>query len=193
MPTKTKRSKKMSILFINACVRENSRTLILAKSIMKDMVGDVTEVKLDLENIEPLNGKSLEKRESLVHAGKYDDPMFRYAKQFAEADEIVIAAPFWDLSFPAKLKVYLEQITVSGLTFKYVNGRPSGLCKAKKLTYVTTSGGPIFADFGYSYVKTLAQNFYGITETKAYRAMNLDVNMISAEELLTKATISVDL
>ena len=183
----------MSILFINACVRENSRTLILAKSIMKDMVGDVTEVKLDLENIEPLNGKSLEKRESLVHAGKYDDPMFRYAKQFAEADEIVIAAPFWDLSFPAKLKVYLEQITVSGLTFKYVNGRPSGLCKAKKLTYVTTSGGPIFADFGYSYVKTLAQNFYGITETKAYRAMNLDVNMISAEELLTKATISVDL
>ena len=183
----------MSILFINACVRENSRTLILAKSIMKDMVGDVTEVKLDLENIEPLNGKSLEKREGLVHAGKYDDPMFRYAKQFAEADEIVIAAPFWDLSFPAKLKVYLEQITVSGLTFKYVNGRPKGLCKAKKLTYVTTSGGPIFADFGYSYVKTLAQNFYGITETKAYRAMNLDVNMISAEELLTKATISVDL
>lgn len=183
----------MSILFVNACVRENSRTLILAKSIMKDMVGDVTEVKLDLENIEPLNGKSLEKREALIREGKYDDPMFRYAKQFAEADEIVIAAPFWDLSFPAKLKVYLEQITVSGLTFKYVNGRPSGLCKAKKLTYVTTSGGPIFADFGYSYVKTLAQNFYGITETKAYRAMNLDVNMISAEELLTKATISVDL
>lgn len=183
----------MSILFVNACVRENSRTLILAKSIMKDMVGDVTELKLDLENIEPLNGKSLEKREALIREGKYDDPMFRYAKQFAEADEIVIAAPFWDLSFPAKLKVYLEQITVSGLTFKYVNGRPSGLCKAKKLTYVTTSGGPIFADFGYSYVKTLAQNFYGITETKAYRAMNLDVNMISAEELLTKATISVDL
>lgn len=183
----------MSILFVNACVRENSRTLILAKSIMKDMVGDVTELKLDLENIEPLNGKSLEKREALIREGKYDDPMFRYAKQFAEADEIVIAAPFWDLSFPAKLKVYLEQITVSGLTFKYVNGRPKGLCKAKKLTYVTTSGGSIFADFGYSYVKTLAQNFYGITETKAYRAMNLDVNMISAEELLTKATISVDL
>ena len=181
----------MSILFINACVRENSRTLILAKSIMKDMVGDVTELKLDLENIEPLNGKSLEKRESLVHAGKYDDPMFRYAKQFAEADEIVIAAPFWDLSFPALLKIYLEQITVSGITFEYVNGRPYGLCKAKRLTYVTTSGGPIFADFGYAYVKALAQNFYGIRETKAYRATNLDVSGISAEELLAKAEISV--
>ena len=181
----------MSILFINACVRENSRTLVLAKSIMKDMVGAVTEVKLDLEDIEPLNRESLEKRESLVREGKYDDPMLRYARQFALADEIVIAAPFWDLAFPAKLKVYLEQITVSGLTFKYENNRPKGLCKAKKLTYVTTSGGPIFADFGYAYVKTLAQNFYGIKETKAYRAMNLDVDMISAEELLEKAEISV--
>ena len=181
----------MSILFVNACVRENSRTLVLSKSIMKDMIGDIIEVKLDLEDIEPLSRASLEKREALIREGKYDDPMFRYAKQFAEADDIVIAAPFWDISFPAKLKVYLEQITVSGLTFKYVNGRPTGLCKAKSLTYVTTSGGPIFADFGYSYVKTLAENFYGIKSTKAYRAMNLDVQTISAEELLTKAEISV--
>ena len=41
--------------------------------------------------------------------------MFRYARQFAEAEEIVIAAPFWDLSFHAKLKIYLGQITISGL------------------------------------------------------------------------------
>lgn len=181
----------MSILFINACVRENSRTLALAKSIMKDMVGEITEVALNLEDIAPLNGDSLEKREGLICAGKYDDPMFRYAKQFAAADEIVIAAPFWDLSFPAKLKIYLEQITVSGLTFKYVNGHPEGLCKAKCLSYVTTSGGPIFADFGYSYVKTVAQSFYGINKTKAYRAENLDVDMISAEDLLSKVKISV--
>ena len=181
----------MSILFINACVRENSRTLVLAKHIMKDMAGDITEVNLSLEDIEPLNNESLEKRERLIGGGNYDDPMFRYAKQFAEADEIVIAAPFWDLSFPAKLKIYFEQITVSGLTFKYQKGCPLGLCKAKGLTYVTTSGGPIFADFGYTYVKTIAQSFYGIKKTKAYRAMSLDIDMISAEELLEKAEISV--
>ena len=161
------------------------------KNIMKDMVGEITEVKLCLEDIEPLNNELLEKRESLIHAGSYDDPMFRYAKQFAEADEIVIAAPFWDLSFPAMLKIYFEQITVSGLTFKYSKGCPIGLCKAKRLTYVTTSGGPIFADFGYTYVKTIAQSFYGIKQTKAYRAMNLDIDMISAEDLMTKASISV--
>lgn len=181
----------MSVLFINACVRENSRTLVLAKSLLKDMSGEITEVDLNRENILPLNRELLEKREQLIHCGNKTDPMFRYAKQFAQADEIVVAAPFWDLSFPAILKIYLEQITVSGITFEYINGRPSGLCKAKRLTYVTTSGGPIFADFGYEYVKTLAKNFYGIAETKAYRAMNLDVNVISAEELLEKAEISV--
>ena len=181
----------MSILFINACVRENSRTLVLAKNIIKNMTGEITEVDLSLENIEALNAELLEKRERLIKDGRFDDPMFSYARQFAQANEIVIAAPFWDLSFPAKVKIYLEQITVSGITFKYVEGRPSGLCKAKKLTYVTTSGGPIFDDFGYAYVKTLAQKFYGIEKTEAVRAMNLDVDMISAEELLAKATISI--
>ena len=181
----------MAILFINACVRENSRTLVLAKNILSKMTGEVIEVNLNQENIVPLNRELLEKRENLISEGNKNDPMFYYAKQFAEADEIVIAAPLWDLSFPAILKIYMEQIAVSGITFDYVGGRPCGLCKAKKLTYVTTSGGPIFADFGYEYIKTLAKNFYGIRETKAYRAMNLDVNMISAEDVLTKADITV--
>ena len=181
----------MSTLLINACVREQSRTLVLAKSVMKDMQDEIIEVNLNLEDLEPLDGEQLAKRDRLIREGKWDDPMFRYATQFASADEIVIAAPFWDLSFPAKLKIYFEQITVSGITFKYINGRPSGLCKAKSLTYVTTSGGPIIDDFGYTYVKTLAQKFYGIGKTSAVRAMNLDVEMISAEDLLKRATISV--
>ena len=180
----------MSILFINACVRENSRTLVLAQKILSDMSSEVIEVNLNQENIVPLNRELLEKREKIIISGNKNDPMLYYARQFAQADEIVIAAPFWDLSFPAILKAYIEQITVSGITFDYVNGGPCGLCKAKSLTYVTTSGGPIFADFGYEYIKALSKNFYGISETKAYRAMNLDVNMITAEEVLTKAEIS---
>lgn len=56
--------------------------------------------------------------------GDYRDPLFRYAKQFAQAADIVVAAPYWDLSFPAILKVYLEQICVTGLTFQYT---PEGI------------------------------------------------------------------
>ena len=181
----------MSTLFINACVRENSRTLVLAGNILKDIPGEIIEVDLNHETIAPLNRDLLEKRESLLCDGNTDDPMFDYAKQFAQADEIVIAAPFWDLSFPAILKTYIERITVSGITFQYIGDTPHGLCKAKRLTYITTSGGSIFVDFGYEYIKALAKNFYGIPETKAYRATNLDINMITPEDVLTTAEISV--
>lgn len=181
----------MSILFINACIRKNSRTLVLAKNVMNDMLGEITEIKLNTEDIEALDRASLKKREQLIDEGKLDDPMLRYARQFAEAEEIIIAAPYWDMSFPAKLKIYLEQIAVTGITFKYVAGRPTGLCKAKKLIYVTTSGGPIIYDFGFTYVKALAEKFFGIKKIVAVRAMNLDVEMISAKDLLRRAKITV--
>ena len=181
----------MSKLFINACVRENSRTLILARDFIQKNIGNVTEINLDKEGLLPLNRETLKMREALLYANSLGDPMFKYAKQFAEAEEIIIAAPFWDLSFPAALKTYIEHITVSGITFQYLNGKPIGLCRAKRLTYVTTSGGEIFEDFGYTYLKTLANTFYGIPETVAIRAMNLDVLEITAESVLTNATISV--
>ena len=66
----------MSILFINACVREESRTLVLAKSIMKNMKEEIIEVDLNVENISPLNRELLKKRESLIGEGKTDEPMF---------------------------------------------------------------------------------------------------------------------
>lgn len=180
----------MNILFINACVRNASRTRVLAKEILSKMQGDITEIDLAKETLAPLNLVSLEERERLLASGEMDSPIFEHAKRFAQADEIVIATPFWDLSFPAILKIYMEHITVAGITFTYRDGRPKGLCKAKRLTYITTAGGEIVCDFGYSYIKALANNFYGIQDTVAYRATNLDVEGISAEELLQRVTIS---
>ena len=180
----------MNILFVNACVRKESRTLVLAKEILSKMQGNITEIDLTKENLTPLNCTSLEEREHLLKSRDMDAPMLQYAKQFAQADEIVIAAPFWDLSFPSILKIYMEQITVAGITFEYRNGRPTGLCKATRLVYVTTAGGEIFCDFGYAYIKALANNFFGIPDTIAYRATNLDAQGISADRLLQEATLS---
>ena len=102
---------------------------------------------------------------------------FEQAKKFANADTIVIAAPFWDLSFPSVLKIYFENITVSGITFEYSReGRPISKCNAKKLYYVTTSGGPIGKNnFGFDYVKALAENFFGISEVCFFSAEGLDI------------------
>ena len=116
-------------------------------------------------------------RDSLIYAGQFDDPFLKLARQFADAEEILIAAPFWDLSFPASLKQYIELINVVGVTFVYTEeGIPKGLCKAKKLTFVTTAGGDFFPEeFGYGYIKSMAQNFYGINDVELVKVTGLDI------------------
>ena len=181
----------MKNLFINACVRgTDSRTLVIAKDILKNIQGPTTELVLNNAHLQPLTSVTLALREKLIENCDFSHPIFDYAKQFASADTIIIAAPHWDLAFPALLKIYLENICVSGITFKYNNAQPIGLCKAKKLIYVTTSGGPIFADFGYNYIKAVATTLFGIKDTVCFKAENLDINNISANEVLTKATIT---
>lgn len=175
------------ILFVDACVRENSRTLALAECILDKLSGEIFKIKLEQEHLKPLDGKMLEKRERLVSENDVSDGMFRYAKEFAAADTIVIAAPYWDLSFPAMLKIYMEQITVCGITFRYAKGVPQGMCRAKRLIYVTTAGGTIYDNFGYEYVKALAQKLYGISKVMLFKAENLDIDGNDENEILSTA------
>ena len=164
------------ILFINACVRPSSRTFELANHVLSKLSGSVQEVKLYNEQLLPLDLEQIELRDKSTKTKDFSNPVFDLAKQFANVDTIVIAAPYWDLSFPAVVKSYFENITVNGLTFAYgENGIPKGLCKAKRLIYVTTSGGPIMHNFGFDYVSALAKNFYGINDVQLVKAEGLDI------------------
>lgn len=179
------------ILFVNACVRKHSRTLILAKKLLETLHGEVKEVQLEKLVFPVVNEEFITLREELKNAGKYDDPMFSLGRDFANADTIVIAAPYYDLSFPAMLKQYFEQINVLGLTFTYSeSGTPQGLCKAKDLYYVTTAGGPILSDeLGFGYVKALAENFYGIKNIYQIKAEGLDIIGADVEAILNSTKI----
>ena len=177
------------LLYINACVREESRTRRLAETLIARLTGNVKEVRLIDLSFPKADGAFIEKRDRLLAEGDFSDPMFDLAKEFAAADTVVIAAPFWDLSFPAALKQYLEQINASGITFYYTeDGMPHGLCRAKKLYYVTTAGGPIVSDaFGFGYVRALAEGFFGIPETHMISAENLDIDGADVEAILQEA------
>lgn len=166
----------MKILLVNSCVRQNSRTLELAKAVLAELRGELQEVRLYPDGPEGLTEETLRQRDALLAAKEYDHPMLRAARQFAEADTVVIAAPYWDLLFPAKLRAYLEEVTASGITFRYAeDGRPQGLCRAKRLIYVTTAGGPILWNLGYSYAETLCRAFYGIPDVCLVKAEGLDI------------------
>ena len=171
----------MSTLFINACIRPESRTLKLAEELLSKLekeTGTPAEVlNLENENLRPLSNADIAKRDKAAADSNFSDPLFRYAKQFAEADIIVMAAPYWDLSFPALIKLYFEAITICGIVFRYTpEGYPQGLCKAKKFYYVTTSGGYIGEyDFGFQYAKAVVTKLYGIPEAECIKKEGLDI------------------
>lgn len=174
------------LLYIDACVREGSRTRRLADCLLKTLGAPCDHLRLADCSFPAVDEAFLSQRDRLIGEGNFSHPMFEYARQFAAADEIVIAAPFWDLSFPAALKAYLEQINVVGLTFRYTpEGVPEGLCRAGKLYYVTTVGGDYYPEaYGFGYVKALARNFYGIPEVELIKATGLDIVGAPVERIL---------
>lgn len=187
----------MNILYIDASVRPDSRTKRLAHHFFKgieELNANIKELYLTNACIPPLNRESLEHRTKLSEEQNFDEPIFHYAKEYAAADMIVISAPYWDLSFPATLKTYIEAINVVGLTFIYnENGKPVGLCSAKKLVYITTAGGKIISDeYGFGYIKELANKFHGIEDIEYIKAEELDIIGADVENIIEKIEKKID-
>ena len=110
-----------------------------------------------------------------------------------DADVIVVAAPYWDLSFPSILKVFFEHINVLKLVFDYSDkGEIVSLCKAKKLYYITTKGGFGPDDFGFRYIEALSKTFYGIKDIALIKAESLDIYGNNVEDILAKAKEDID-
>ncbi len=184
----------MTTLFVNACMRkEASRTLALCREYL-ERFDDVVEVDLATLGLKPFDADMVAHRSEKQLAEAWDDPVFALSRQFAEADDIVIGAPYWDLSFPAALKIYFEHVSVCESTFHYTeDARCEGLCKARRITYVTTCGGSVEgANFGYEYVCGIAKMF-GIPEVRFVAAENLDVLGIDVEAQLDKARTQLEL
>ena len=182
------------ILFINACVRAGSRTKRLADRLLSALGGQVEEIRLDAFSFPVVDETYLEKRERCVLARDFGHPLLEPAARFSKADEIVIASPLWDLSFPAVLKRYLELVNVVGVTFRYTAaGVPEGLCRAKRLFYVTTAGGDIVPDeYGFGYIRALAQTFYGIRDVRLIKAIGLDLAGADPESIIQQTMEQID-
>ena len=183
------------ILFVNACVKKNSRTKRIADKLLERLkfkasednkAEEILEVKLEGISFPKTDEKFLAYRDDCIARGNFSDEYFDLAKNFARADTIVIAAPYYDLSFPASLKQYVEHINVMGITFEYTDeGYPKALCNAKKLYYVTSAGGVFVPEeFGYGYIKSLSENFYGIKDCEKIQAVGLDVVGADVESII---------
>ena len=139
----------MKLLFVDCCISqrgENSRTAALAKAYLEGFRSAHPDAQVEtvtpetLLNLRPFDVPALNEREALASVGAWDAPGFDLAWQFRRADRIVVAAPFWDLSYPAALRTYVEYISANGLTYHYDASGCHGDCAADSLVYLTTGG-----------------------------------------------------
>ena len=117
----------MKLLFIDGCISqrgEGSRTRALANAFLSAFresrpEAEVETAALETLGLAPFLPAALDERDALASSGAFDAPVVDLARQFRGADKIVAAAPFWDLSFPAVMRVYIEHISVCGLCYHY--------------------------------------------------------------------------
>ncbi len=182
-----------NILYIDCLIRnEKSRTKLIADAFFGALDTSrfaVTHLILNDEGLLPLDSERLARRDALISGSNLDNEMFRYAHQFASADVVVIAAPFWDLSFPAMLKIYIENISVQNVTFGYGDNGLVGLCRGKHLVFLTSRGGLYTnsdMEHGDAYIKSL-KTFFGFDEYTCVAADGLDICGFDIEAILADA------
>ena len=164
------------LVVIDACIRgEDSRTRRIAEPILGALAKryEITRFDLTKMPMEPLTPETYAERV----AGQVPAWALEAAKTVAAADRIVVVAPFWDMSFPAVVKVFFEHISLFDVTFTD-NGRSCvGLCKCEKVMYITTRGMNIptgdSREQGTSYLQALSR-LWDLGTVLTVAAWNLD-------------------
>lgn len=177
------------LLFVNACIRENSRTENLSRRYLKMLEDEyqIEEVSLSELNLKPIGAVELKQRDEDIALGKFDDEKYHLARQFSEADSIVIAAPYWDCLFPAILRIYLERICVTDITFSYgEDGMPTKKCQAERLTYITTCGGFLPEKSAVESLIREMGGLFSIEDVRFYAAEGMDVYPEKVQDILEK-------
>lgn len=182
----------MKLLFVNACARKQSRTLELCRYFLEQYKQCHNDVEIEEINIceqkdlLPMNEQMLALRNDIIQKKDWNHAMMKYALQWNQAEKILIAAPYWDWSFPSVLKIYVENIMVSELNFVFRENRSVGLCKGQKMLYVTTAGGDATQNMGYDYIKRVLVEL-GEYQSQYVHADNLDVFGIDITAQMQKA------
>lgn len=178
-----------NIIFIDACMRAGSRTKRIAERIIEELSGRyrIETIRLGEAEYPVVDNRILEERNN----GTVPKAHAELAGRIAAADRIVIAAPFWDMSFPSALKVFFENMSLFGITFDSNDKECYGLCKAEKVMYITTRGMDISTgdqlEQATPYIRALS-HLWGWGELTVISAQNMDYSSPEEiEERISKA------
>ena len=180
-----------NLLYIDACIRDKeSRTKRIAEPIVAELSNkyNVTKLVLNELDLAIVQKDLLDKRMK----GEIPPVVMNWAEQVRDADRIVIAAPFWDMSIPAALKVFIELCSIFNVTFKSNDKTCYGNCNAEKMLYITTRGMDITTgdelEQATSYLKALSW-LWGIGPLQVVAAQNMDY--VSEKDMEAKISVAI--
>ena len=164
------------IIYVNAIIRKDeSRTKRLADAIISSIKDEVELKEINLNEL-PLNPYNEVTYEDKVNNGT-EELFYNLSKEIAECDGLIIASPFWDMSFPSLLKSFLEKISLFDVMFVSDDKRCIGIAKCPFMYYIVTRGMDIKdgdeLEQGTPYLKALCW-LWGIKRFEVTSASNFD-------------------
>ena len=180
------------LVYIDACIRdEESRTKRIAVPLIEELKNryDVTTFIINDLKLDIVQKELITKRLK----GDIPEYVMNWAKTIRDADRVVISAPFWDMSIPSSLKVFIELCSILNVTFNSNDKTCFGNCKSEKLLYITTRGMDISTrdklDQGTSYLEALSC-LWGLGEVITVSTQNMDYS--SNEEIENKIKNAIE-
>ena len=170
--------KKLLYITVNSKPEELSSSRTVGRAFVNKFLEkhqDFQLEELDLYNchIPRLEYQYFEKRNAMIKKEAIDQldekeqqevhKIVELTDQFKNADMYVIAAPMWNLSFPAPLKEYIDCIVMDGKTIDLSDDKLEGLLddKPRGMVYIQSSGANInwmlkmVMNKGLSYVESI--------------------------------------
>ena len=121
----------------------------------------------------------------------------RYVDELLAAEQLVITTPIYNLSLPAALKAWIDQIVRVGRTFAPGAGGFEGLAKGKRALVIVSSGSdfrPGTPGGAYNFLEPYLRavlGFIGITDVNFVYAHSLNGNSPAGAAALAEAQAAV--
>lgn len=166
-------SRQLTQTFVQAWQGANggSAAPVLYRDIGQTPVPAIDETWAAAYETEPGN-RTVEMEAAIALSDELLDELFA-------ADCYVFGVPMYNLTIPATLKAYLDQVVRRDRTLEFINGRPQGRLQGKKALVVTTR------KFNYrGETEAASRNFLEPYLTAIFKIMGIEaVEFIVADQL----------
>ncbi|MCY6369448.1 FMN-dependent NADH-azoreductase [Clostridium ganghwense] len=206
--------KKLLYITVNSKPEEMSTSKTVGRKFVNHFLAKNTDYvveELDLynEDIPEVNHKLFKNRAETVSGAEYDalseedkravDRINVLCDQFLSADTYVVAAPMWSVSFPARLKRYVDCIVLNNKVIKISQEEVTGLLndKERDMVYVQSSGGvypKLFSgnfNHGVDYFHDIFK-FLGISKFEKILVQGVDMEDVGKDEAISRAYDDID-